>query len=511
MKKLIAIFITTIISVASFSQTKNTVADDLLANFKTPPNAAKPRVWWHWMNGNITEHGIRKDLEWMHRTGIGGFQNFDASLGTPQIVEKRLTYMTPDWKHAFQFTTKLADSLHLEMAIAGSPGWSESGGPWVKPEDEMKKVVWKEMRVKGGTSNIAIAQPSGITGPFQNILMQPGFGETIEPSKLPVFYKDVAVVAYKLPAADKSLSDLSAVVTSSGGDFTLQQLTDGDVGTTNLLPRDSATGFAWIAFAFPQAQTIKSITMVGGGEPGVFGMGAAKGDSRTLESSDDGITFKFVCHIPPGAILQQTIAIPETTAKYFRITVKNPPPVADLGAAFLGGTPAPPKTPPGTEIAEIYLHPNDVINHYEEKDAFAPVSDLNMKMTASTNDVVATTDIIDLTNKMNADGTLNWTVPDGEWKVVRFGYSLLGITNHPASPEATGPEVDKLDPVAVKNYFTNYLDQYKNATGGLMGSKGGLQFMITDSWKLVHKTGQQTFLRNFKNAVVTASFHGCLY
>ncbi len=59
----------------------------------------------------------------------------------------------------------------------------------------------------------------------------------------------------------------------------------------------------------------------------------------------------------------------------------------------------------------------------------------------------------------------------------------LGITNHPASPEATGPEVDKLDPVAVKNYFTNYLNQYESATGGLMGKKGGLQFMITDSWE----------------------------
>src|SRR3989442_11875709 len=59
----------------------------------------------------------------------------------------------------------------------------------------------------------------------------------------------------------------------------------------------------------------------------------------------------------------------------------------------------------------------------------------------------------------------------------------MGNTNHPASPEATRIEVDKLDHVAVKNYFTNYLDQYKNATGGLMGNKGGLQFMVTDSWE----------------------------
>src|SRR5881227_999271 len=75
-----------------------TPADDLLFNFQNPPQSAMPRVWWHWMNGNITKQGIRKDLEWMHRSGIGGFQNFDAALATPQIVEKRLVYMTPEWK-----------------------------------------------------------------------------------------------------------------------------------------------------------------------------------------------------------------------------------------------------------------------------------------------------------------------------------------------------------------------------------------------------------------------------
>ncbi len=48
------------------------------------------------------------------------------------------------------------------------------------------------------------------------------------------------------------------VVTSSGGNFTLQQLTDGDLGTTNLLPRDTAKGFGWIQFAFAAAANYQS-------------------------------------------------------------------------------------------------------------------------------------------------------------------------------------------------------------------------------------------------------------
>ena len=51
-------------------------SDPLMSGFKNPPQSARPRVWWHWMNGNITQEGIKLDLEWMHRVGVVGFQNF---------------------------------------------------------------------------------------------------------------------------------------------------------------------------------------------------------------------------------------------------------------------------------------------------------------------------------------------------------------------------------------------------------------------------------------------------
>jgi hypothetical protein len=456
--------------------------DSVYQKFVTPPAAAKPRVWWHWMNGNITKEGIRKDLLWMHQSGIGGFQNFDASLMTPQIVEKRLTYMTPEWKEAFRYTTKLADSLKLEMAIAGSPGWSETGGPWVAPEDGMKKLVWTEVRVKGGSTTVKVPAQQGITGPFQNISFQEGFGGAADHSKLPIFYRDITVVAFKLPPADKSLTELQAVITSSGGNFTLSQLTDGDLAATSLLPSDREKGFAWIQFAFPKPQTIKAVSMMGGGDRGPFGLKGEFKDTRAIEVSDDGVTFRFVSFIPAGNVLQRTINIPETTGKFFRVTVKNPPPEFNAFAAMAGG-PATPVTPPGTEITELVLHPATRIQIFEEKSAFAPALNLAKQITPSTGDVTSQSDVIDLTSKLKTDGTLAWTAPPGEWKVIRFGYSLMGIHNHPASPEATGPEVDKLDPVAIRRYFSNYLAQYKSATGGLMGRKGGLQFMVTDSWE----------------------------
>src|SRR5580692_6776114 len=145
-------------------------SDPLKEGFLQPPASARPRVWWHWMNGNITKEGIKLDEEWMHRAGIGGFQNFDAALATPQVVDKRLPYMTPEWKDAFKYATTLADQLGLEEAIAGSPGWSETGGPWVPAKEAMKKYVWSETRLEGGKPcTCSLAHPPSNTGAFQNL------------------------------------------------------------------------------------------------------------------------------------------------------------------------------------------------------------------------------------------------------------------------------------------------------------------------------------------------------
>ena len=91
--------------------------------------------------------------------------------------------------------------------------------------------------------------------------------------------------------------------------------------------------------------------------------------------------------------------------------------------------------------------------------------------------------VIDLTSKMRPDGSLDWTPPPGKWVVMRFGYSLLGITNHPATKEATGLEVDKLNAQYVKNYMNGYLDSYKETVGAGEMGKRGIRYVITDSWE----------------------------
>lgn len=475
----------------------------LEVGFMNPPDAAKPRVWWHWMNGNVTKEGIRADLQWMHRVGIGGFQNFDAALMTPQIVEKRLVYMTPEWKDAFRLTARLADSLGLEMAIAGSPGWSESGGPWVTPAEAMKKYVWSEIRVEGDKPFSGILpKPPSITGSFQNLKFQEAFSITGQTEAVPPeFYADAAVVAYRLPEDDESLADLKPRVTSSGGSFNLSALTDGDLASTTLLPATKPGEKAWIQFEFADPETMKALTIVGGGFTGIFGFGADP-DNRALEASEDGKDFAFVTDINPGGVNQKTITFKPVTAKYFRFTWKTPPPRPVFNAGEIFGFDAGmiPKEPAGTKIAELVLHKVERVNRFEEKAGFATASDLYAAATPSisSQDAINKAEVIDLSSKIKPDGTLQWTPPAGKWIILRIGYSLTGHKNSPASPEATGLEVDKLSADHVKAYFNNYLDQYKDATGGLMGARG-LQYVITDSWEAGTLNWTDSMMTEFKN------------
>jgi hypothetical protein len=494
---LIAIFLmmTSFPLMISRAQAKAGNDDPLTSGFKSPPNGARPRVWWHWMNGNITKEGIKLDLEWMHRVGLGGFQNFDASLGTPQVVDHRLAYMTPEWKETFSYATRLADQLGLEEAIAASPGWSETGGPWVPPAQGMKKYVWSETAVEGSKPfNGMLAKPPATTGPFQDIAVVPGLqvaGDTPPPPPGD-FYRDSAVVAYRLPDSDVALPDLHPKITTSSGIVDASVLTDGDfVKTTDLPSAVEVGGKAWILYEFEKPQSIQAVTLAMGGPVDPMAIFFGYGESgHDLEVSDDGQQFRKLTHIENGAV-GTTTAFAPATASFFRVTFERmtlrPNPFFDVGDldTSMFGAAKPPTGPQVEHIAELVLHTGARVNRFQEKAAFSPVPDLYGFATpaVAAADAIKKSDVVDLTAEMHPDGTLAWMPPAGRWVIVRMGYSLLGITNHPASNEATGLEVDKLNRAYVKNYMDQYLDNYKSAVGADMMGARGVKFVITDSWE----------------------------
>ncbi len=460
------------------------LAQDYSKDFQNPPQEARIRVWWHWMDSNISKEGIKADLDWMKASGIGGVQQFDAGgtmMGGGQTIVKRLPYMQDEWKDAFRYAIRYADELGMEVAIASAPGWSSTGGPWVKPENAMKKLTWRTLDVTGNPKAkkpqvITLPEPFTTVGKFQNA----GAGGALStaPADVAPWYKDVAVVAVRIPDAEKTLAQLGASVTTSGGDFTVSQLSDGDLANGSELLSNPSGTHAWIQYSFPEEITVKALTLVGGA---VRGQWASESPSynNLLQCSQDGVKWEDVCHIPSGSVAQQTVDIPSTSARYFRLCVANP--VADRTYAAYGYNMPAPK---GTPIHEFVLHTVTKVNHAEEKAGFAAPHDLMDFPTPETDAPVEET--IDLTAQC-ANGVLTWNVPAGNWRIYRFGASLTGKQNHPAPPEATGLEVDKLDEAAWMDYFRQYMDMYKEAAGGMVGQHG-IQYILTDSYEAEQMT-----------------------
>jgi hypothetical protein len=142
--------------------------DQLREQFNSPPTWSQPQTWWHWIDGNITKEGITADLEAMKKAGIGGahifnaggFGGSDGKGGSVTMPKGPVDYNTPEWRSMMVHAMREAKRLGLEITIHNCCGWSSSGGPWVQPEDAMKKVVWSTVAVEGPAQvDIALPQP----------------------------------------------------------------------------------------------------------------------------------------------------------------------------------------------------------------------------------------------------------------------------------------------------------------------------------------------------------------
>ena len=495
-----------VLLLASVAALNPVLADDLQDGFREPPQEARPRVWWHWMNGNITQDGIAKDFAWMKRIGIGGVQNFDANLMTPQIVDKRLVYMTPEWKAAFKFAASEADRLGLELTIAASPGWSETGGPWVKPADGLKKLVWSETTVAGGKPfSGKLAAPPSITGPFQSLTPAGGIDEMItgeKPKVIPPHFGDVKVLAFPVAASDM-LVPAAVKDGLSGAALDAAKLSDGQLAAGIELSRGGQGTNPVLVLDYGKPVTARTIAMFAPGAAMMF-VGALYAPS--LEASDNGTDWRKVINFETAQVTS-TYAIPATKARYFRVEFVTRKGIGlQVGAAAPGlATGSDMFTEMGKAmfsrplaVGDMRIYGGARIDRFETKAGFALSQDYYAFANPSDGAMgVAPATVIDLTAKMKADGTLNWTPPKGNWRVLRLGYSLLGTTNHPAPPEATGLEVDKFDGAAVKRYLDHYIGMYRDASGGLLG-KNGVQGLLTDSIEVGAANWTPKMIEQFK-------------
>jgi len=105
-------------------------------------------------------------------------------------------------------------------------------------------------------------------------------------------------------------------------------------------------------------------------------------------------------------------------------------------------------------------------------------------------------DVFDLTDKLDQDGTLRWTVPDGEWEVLRFGYTGNGARVSTCSGGWYGLVLDYLDADALRWYWHEVIDPIIADAGPLAGNVW--KMVQTDSWELGGVNWTATFPVEFR-------------
>jgi hypothetical protein len=177
------------------------LGSELEQGFRQPPESARPWVYWFVMDGNLTREGITADFEALKRAGIGGVIFMEVDVGIPRGP---VEFMSPEWRALFKHAVTEAERLGLQITLNAGPGWTGSGGPWVKPEQSMQHVV---------------ASAVDVTGPkhFDEVLPRPQrrpafFGDGKLPPELEKaknsFYRDVMVLAFSTPAGNQRISDI---------------------------------------------------------------------------------------------------------------------------------------------------------------------------------------------------------------------------------------------------------------------------------------------------------------
>jgi hypothetical protein len=493
----IAIVLTGLLGVAAGGagapspDTPQSTRDSLEQGFKHPLDSAKPRTWWHWTRSNVTKEGITKDLEWMKRAGIAGFQLADVNAGGGQTVDKKTEFFTPQWFDAVRHAASEADRLSLEMTIFSSAGWSETGGPWVKPEQAMKKLVWSELVLDGPQSfDGKLPQPPSNNGPFRNLVTgAPRPGSTAPPD--PTHYGDSAVIAFREPPDETDITQPRPQATTNAGKVDATPLWDDDLNSVlTISPRSDGPGGggpAWVQYEFAQPFTARAMSIAGRGGIPV---------GRIL-ASDNGVDFRTLVTLPGPQLYRggvaRTFAFAETSAKFYRIELTGAPLTP---AAVMSQAPSAPAKE--YTLMEAVLHSGARVHRWEEKAGFSFLFEYESVPTppAPASSIIPSSDIVDLTAKMDEEGKLNWDVPPGRWTILRMGYSLTGAKNRPAVPAGLGYEADKLSRKHTESYLSGYTDPLAQALGPLYGKS--LKYVLLDSWEAGMQNWTEEMLSEFR-------------
>ncbi|MDP4238174.1 MAG: glycosyl hydrolase [Bacteroidota bacterium] len=436
-------------------------SNTLERGFVVPADSMQTTVYWYWISDNISELGVIKDLYAMKKAGIN--RAFIGNIGLNDVPYGKVKMLSDDWWKILHAALKTSTKLNIEIGIFNSPGWSQSGGPWIKAENAMRYLTASEIHVKG---------PLKLSQKLE------------KPLEL---FQDVKVIAYPAPKDNQLVLNCQNGTISSIPVVTdLAKIVDGDIKTGIVL--SSGTEFT-VNFEAKGLFTARSLSIRPTESPmiatALIQAKDANGNYRTLSEfeinrSNPALNVGFKPYAPV------VVSFPAATSSCFRLIIKNASPNSGLAEVELAAAPRVERYSEKT-LAKMHQTPLPYWKEYQ----WAPQSEVDDKAT-----VIDASKVIDITRNLASNGILNWEVPDGNWIILRTGMTPTGTTNSPAPPEATGYEVDKMSKRFVEDHFHAFIGEILKRVPE--ADRKTFKMVVEDSYETGGENFTDGFLNEFK-------------
>ena len=442
--------------------------ETVVSDFKTPTDDNTLWCYWYWIGDNISKEGITKDLEAMKAAGIGA-----AFIGNinPEEKDGPVPMLSEEWWSHMVHAVNEGKRLGVDIGSFNCPGWSMSGGPWITSDKAMRHIVYSETTVSGGKKlTIKLEQPKSD-------------------------FQDVYVLAFPKNAKEEIVLDNSnSKISSTPSIKNAENLIDGNTNRgVNFTSKEYT-----ITFKTNNSIAARSIQLYSGDNNLMANCELqALVDNKYISIKKFNFDRRnFKGQTGPLSMGPLFIALPETTSDTFRLIFKDITVLEAFGDGLKGGS----------GFSEIVISEAVVLENYLGKtlgrmhptpqpnaDSYVWKTGLEIENKEL---IISQEGVLDISDKMDAKGTLNWEAPEGEWTVMRFGMTPTGVENGPAAPQGKGYEVDKANRELARFHFEQFIGEFLKRIPE--ESKSAFKYVIADSYEKGSQNWTDGFAQNFE-------------
>jgi len=453
----VAMLLPALVSTAQKAVSEITSPSALKQGFKRVPDSVRPSIYWYWMSDNVSQEGVKKDIEAMAKIGVG--RAFIGNIGYPkeEVPYGNVKLFSDEWWKVIRTAISTATKNGIDIGLFNSPGWSQSGGPWIKPSQSMRYLAGDELQIKGPqkfSSKLVASKPD---------------------------FQDVTILAF--PACSSEGDDISKHSPTISSDIPfndIKKLLDGDTASESFLTlpvrNDSVVT---INIAASDVFTARSLILYPSQKPFRANCELQLNDGgiyRTIRNfeydrSNPASNVGFIPYAPVA------ISFQESKGKQFRLVLKNMSGNPGFAEIKLSAAPHIERFEE-KQLAKMFQTPLPLWNEYQWPQQPEPKDKSLM---------IAPDKVINITKNMSAGGTLNWNVPEGNWIIIRYGMLPTGVTNSPASPEGRGLEIDKINNAAIQHHFDSFVGKIQKSIPAK--ERRSLKWVVADSYE----TGSQNW------------------